>query len=129
MRGNSQRAVDLAIYIAVALALAAGLVWYASASGPNGADLFGRWGGLAINTAILFGYIIKDSRENWNVPMLWVLTLAILCAHLLVFTLILLRAQEWKVLWFLLMYPIEIPVFLFFRDRLVGMDPPSRRMR
>jgi hypothetical protein len=129
VRGRSQRAVDFGLYIAVALALAAGLVWYASASGPNGADQFGRWGGLAINTAILFGYMIKDSRENWNVPTFWVLTLAMLFAHLVVFTLILLHAQEWKVLWLLVMYPIEIPIFLFFRERVIGMDPTSRRMR
>lgn len=128
MRGGRQRAADFAIYIAVAVAFAAGLVWYASASGPNGADLFGRWGGLAINTGILFGYMLKDSRRNWSVPAFWVLTLAMLSAHLVVFTLILLHAQEWKVLWFLVMYPIEIPLFLFFRDRVIGMDPPSHRM-
>jgi hypothetical protein len=117
VRRRSQRVVDFAIYIAVTLTLTAGLVWYASASGPNGADLFGRWGGLAINTAILFGYMINDSREDWSVPVFWVLALAMLCAHVIVFTLILLHAQEWRVLWFLVMYPTEIPVFVFFRKR------------
>ncbi len=129
MNGWRERAGDIAVYIAAAVAFAAGLVWYASASGPNGADLFVRWGGLALNTAILFGYLVKDSRRNWNALAFWALTVAMLSAHLVLFTLVLLHTQEWKVLWFLAMYPIEIPLFLFFRDRVITMDPPTHRMR
>jgi hypothetical protein len=122
-----RRVRDLVIYILIAIALAAGLVWYATVSGPNGADLFGRWGGLAINTAILFGYLVKDSRRSWHAPNFWRFTITMLFIHLLVFTWILLQIHEWKVLWFFLMYPIEVPLFFFCRNRLNRGQPGRRR--
>jgi hypothetical protein len=123
------RAGDFAIYVGIAAAIAVGLIWYSSISGPNGADLFGRWGGLTANTLILFGYIVRDSRQAWRAPLFWVLVIGLLSAHLAVFTAVLLHAREWKVLWFLAMYPIEIPIFYFARDRIVGLGPPNHRIR
>jgi hypothetical protein len=123
------RAGDFGIYIGIAIAIAAGLIWYASVSGPNGSDLFGRWGGLMANTLVLFGYIVRDNRKAWRAPLFWVLVIGLLSAHLVVFTAVLLHARQWKVLWFLVMYPIEVPIFYFARDRIVGLGPPNHRIR
>ena len=123
MRWRTERIFDFATYIGIAITFSAGLVWFASASGPNGADQFGRWGGLVINTAILFGYIIKESRPHWHIGSFWMLTIVMFSAHVVVFTAILLHIQEWKVLWFLVMYPIEIPLFGLLLDRIIATRP------
>ena len=122
-----QRALDFAIYIAIALAVSAGLIWYSAVSPPNGADLFGRWGGLAINTAILYGYMVQDSRALWHRPLFWTIIVSMLCVHLFVFIVVLLRAEEWRVLWFLAMYPTEVPIIIFLRDRIFNAERPKYR--
>jgi hypothetical protein len=129
MKAWKGRAPDFAIYIAVAISLVAGLVWYSSVSGPNGADLFGRWGGLVVNTAVLFAYMIKDGRREWHLRPFWVLTVSLLVAHIAAFTFILLYTPVWKVIWFLAMYPIEVPLFITLRDRVVNADRPSRHLQ
>ena len=129
MSRSTRRAADFVVYVAIALAVGGGVVWYANASGPNGADLFGRWAGLAVNTAILFGYLLKDSRRFWHSRRLWVLLVLMLSAHLVIFSLILLRSTEWKIAWFLVMYPVEVPIFFLLRGRIVDFASTGIRAR
>jgi hypothetical protein len=127
-RVTARRLRDFLIYIAIALAIGLGIAWYAYAGPPTQSDAIARWGGLALNTIVLFEYMIRDSKPVWRVPAFWVLMLAMLSAHIVVFAAILLHARAWKVLWFLVMYPIEVPIFYFARDRIVGLGLPRHRI-
>ena len=113
------RIIDFAIYIVIALAIGLGIIGLARAE-ING-DAFVRWGGLSVNTAALFGYFICDSRLLFRMSIFWILTCAMLSAHLVVFSIILTHATHWKLIWFLVMY-LELPVLVFVRDRI-----PTRR--
>lgn len=124
---TGKRVRDLLIYIAIALAIGLGIAWYAYSGRPRESDVIARWGGLAVNTVVLFEYLIRESKGAWRAPAFWVAILAMLAAHLVVFAEILLRAREWKVLWFLVMYPIEIPIFYFLRDRIMDKNTTTRR--
>lgn len=116
MSGNRVR--DVFLYPVIALAIGLGIVWFAYSGPPRESDVIARWGGLGVNTAILFGYMIKDSKGFWRAGLFWTLTVSMLVAHLLVFSYVLLRATEWRVIWFLIMYPVEVPLFLFLRERI-----------
>lgn len=116
MSSSRQRAGDFAIYIAIALACAAGLVWYASTSGANGADSLGRWGGLAVNTILLYGFVVRQSREVWHFYSFWLPLAVIFVVHIALFSIMLATVDTWRVLWFLAMYPIELPIIAAICD-------------
>lgn len=106
------RLADYALYVLIAVALVGAIYIYALNSDASAGDRFVRWGGLAINTLLLYGYILKETTRLWRYWRFWVTLLLVVCIHLAVFTAILLRAEHWKVIWFLPMYPIEFPVVL-----------------
>jgi len=127
MSSSRQRAADFGIYVVIALACAAGLVWYASASGTDGADSLGRWGGLAINTILLYGFVVKQSREMWHLYSFWLPFAVLLALHIALFSVILVAFSTWRVLWFLAMYPIELPIIAVICDWSVEKFGESRR--
>jgi hypothetical protein len=107
---SARRIRDFAAYIAIGLVCCIGALWYASESGADGADRFARWGGLALNTLLLYGYVITYSKGYLRRLSFWMPLILILTVHLGTFALILSRAEHWKALWFLAMYPIELPI-------------------
>jgi hypothetical protein len=56
---------------------------------------------------ILFGYAIRAHRRFVQRLSFWLVILALLCVHLSVFIVILSKVEHWRVLWFLLAYPVE----------------------
>ncbi len=103
------RVRDLALYLLIAVAIALGIVWFAYRSTGTGDESISRWGGLIVNTAILYGYVLKESRPFWHAWGFWLALIAVLGIHTAVFIVILQHFEHWSVLWFLFMYPIEIP--------------------
>lgn len=76
-----------------------------------------RWGGLALDTAVLFGLFINYSRQFFRQRQFWILTAVLLAVHLTAFTIVLTHVEEWQLMWFLVMV-LEYPVLVFFRNRL-----------
>lgn len=105
----ARRIRDLTLYLLIAIAVAVAIVWYAYTSDGTGSESISRWGGLIVNTAILYGYVLKESRSFWHAWGFWLALISVLSLHTLVFILILQHVVHWSVLWFLFMYPIEIP--------------------
>ncbi len=105
----TRRIRDLSLYVLIAVPLAIGIVWYAYKSDGTGNEAISRWAGLIVNTAILYGYVLKESRPFWHAWGFWLALIGVLGLHTLVFILILQHVEHWSVLWFLFMYPIEIP--------------------
>lgn len=100
---------DLALYLLIAVAVATGIVWYAYESDGTGNQSISRWGGLIVNTAILYSYVLKESRPFWHAWGFWVALISVLSFHTLAFIIIFQHVEHWSVFWFLFMYPIEIP--------------------
>lgn len=80
-----------------------------------------RWGGLTLDTAVVFGLFIKYSRQFLKARRFWGLTFALLAVHLVAFILILMHVEEWKLVWFTPM-AVELPLFLFLRNRILSID-------
>lgn len=79
-------------------------------------DTYIRWGGLAVDSAILFAYFVSVSRQwlaNWR---FWVLTACLLLLHLTGWIVFLMHIGEWRLAWFAPMI-FELPVFLHLRNR------------
>jgi cell division protein FtsW (lipid II flippase) len=110
MRSAAKRIRDFAAYLAVALAIGLSAIWFAAHSSGMRDDFIVKWLGLSVNTAILYGYVVKDGRRFWHVWGFWFATVAVLILHLIAFIVILRRVDRWGALWFLPMYPIEISI-------------------
>ena len=127
---SSGRIRDLALYLLIAVAVALGIIWFAYRSTGTGDESISRWGGLIVNTAILYGYVLKEGRPFWHAWAFWLAFVAVLGLHLAVFIVILQRVEHWSVLWFLFMYPIEIPALAIVCDwavHVTGARPRYRR--
>jgi hypothetical protein len=110
------RARDFLLYVLIGVVIALGVLWYAEHSDATGAESIGRWGGLTLNTLILYGYVINGSREFWRAWGFWLAATSVLILHLFVFAVIFQHTDHWSVGWFLLMYPIELPVLMITCD-------------
>jgi len=104
---NLKRARDFLLYIVVGITVGLSIAWYAWRSDGSGTELIGKWVGLAGETMILFGYAIRAHRRFVRRLSFWLVILALLGVHLSVFIVILSKVEHWKVLWFLLAYPVE----------------------
>src|SRR3954468_5057204 len=89
LRATTRRIRDLAIYLLIAIAVAVAIVWYAYKSDGTGNESISRWGGLIVNTAILYGYVLKESRPFWHAWGFWLALIAVLSLHTIVFIVIL----------------------------------------
>lgn len=101
------RARDFTIYIAIALTFAAVIGWTAMHSTEAGAEVFGKWGGLVVNTCIVFGYTLRYRRRYWNRPLFWTILLALLGAHVVLFVFLLERISEGRIPWWAIATPLE----------------------
>ena len=126
----SDRIRDLGLYLLIAIAVALGVVWFAYRSTGTSDESISRWGGLIVNTAILYGYVLKESRPFWHAWAFWLAIIGVLGLHTSVFIVILQRVDHWSILWFLLMYPVEIPGLAIVCDwavHVTGAKPRYRR--
>lgn len=107
------RLKDFILYLTIALVI--GIVAVAIASTKISDDGFVRWGGLLVNTVVIFGYFISDSRSSLRLPSFWAMVCLLFVAHTSAFSLVLLHVKTWKLIWFLVMYP-ELLLFAFVRN-------------
>jgi hypothetical protein len=79
---------------------------------------FVRWGGLVLYTTFIFGLFVNGSRKFFSYRRFWLLTASLLGMHVAAFIAILLRIDEWKLLWFNVMI-LELPPFWLLRSLLL----------
>jgi hypothetical protein len=109
-RSRRGRLRDFVLYFAIATCVI--LTAFAAAQAGMDHERFIRWGGLAVNSSILFGYFVADSRPLRRRPSFWLMTCGFLALHLTVFAFFLLKIGQWKLIWFMLMY-LEVPPLLY----------------
>ena len=110
---QSHRLRDVGLYIAIGLGVA--MVALVIAQSDISHEAFIRWGGLIVNTSVLFGYFIAGSRRFFRKLSFWALTTVLLSLHVVVFVLILTHVNQWKLIWFMVMV-LEVPILLFSRN-------------
>ena len=96
------RVLDFVVYIGIALGvLAVGLVYaeYSFRSGRT-PQLPLRWIGLAGETAAVFGYVARAMRPYWRRGRFWTGFLAFFVAHLAICVPLLLKVEQFGLLWF-----------------------------
>jgi hypothetical protein len=125
----SKRIRDLALYLLIATVICIGIVWFAYKSDGTGAESISRWGGLILNTAILYGYVLKESTPFWHAWGFWRAFISVLSIHSLVFIVIFQHVEHWSVLWFLFMYTVEIPALAIISDWAVHLTGANPRFR
>jgi len=103
---TARRVRDFAVYFSIAIAVVLLIVWGSMHSIKPGAEVIGKWGGLAVNTLIVFGYTIRHNRPSLR-RAFWALILLLFVVHAGVFMAVLGRLAEWKVAWWAVVTPAE----------------------
>jgi hypothetical protein len=85
-------------------------------------DMYIRWGGLAVDTAVLFAYFVNVSCQFIRSRRFWILTACLMLLHLAGWIVFLVHVGEWRLAWFTAMI-LELPVFLHLRNRPNFIEP------
>lgn len=88
-------------------------------------QVYVRWGGLVLDTSVLFALFVKSSRRFLRSGRFWSFTIVLLLLHLSAFALILTHVDQWKLVWFTPM-AVEYPIFLFIRDKVLRTHDLSK---
>jgi len=93
-----------------------GLIW--SAKYDISDDSFAKWGGLAIFTPALFGWVIKQTRKFWQSRVFWMSLGTLLVIHVAAWIAILRSLAHWRLAWWVLTL-VEVPLIGIARDRTI----------
>ncbi len=110
---NHLTARDVLIIVPLVLGLLVPMIIFGSQVSH---DTYIKWGGLAVDTAVLFVFFVNESRQFLKNRRFWLLTACLLIAHLAGWIVFLIHVGEWKLAWFTAMI-LELPVFLHWRSR------------
>ena len=105
-RGALARVRDIALEVVIAVVLVV-VVLYAAIHSNLPEEVFFRWFGLAVATAIAFGYPLAWYRRHWHHSLFWMAWTALLAIHLSAYVAILLSVAHFGYLWFAIMTPLE----------------------
>jgi hypothetical protein len=103
---TANRIRDFFLYIAIGLLVGLLAMWLAFHSSRSGSEVL-KWSGLAVNTAIVFGYTIKFNRVLWKRRSFWVILFLLLCVHLFAFVIVLRLVDEFRPVWWIVIVPVE----------------------
>ncbi|MCE5310112.1 MAG: hypothetical protein LLG20_20955 [Acidobacteriales bacterium] len=103
---KTSRLLDLTIYISIGIALVLLVYWSTFHFGPNNEPIE-KWGGLAVTTLILFGYAVRDHWNYRKRRLFWLVAFILATVHVSIFSIILVKVEGWKVLWFVFAFPFE----------------------
>lgn len=96
---NTRRILTVLLEVSFGLAVVAGVIVYAEL-GPFSWMPSIRWWGLGISTAGTFGYALQWCKRYWRLPRLWLTFIALLLVHSVIYVVVLLNVQEWRLMWF-----------------------------
>ena len=109
---NNLTARDVLVIVPLVLALSACFIAFSFLVSD---EVYIKWGGLGVDTGIIFGFVVYHSREFLRRRRFWMLTSAVLVLHLTAWIILLSNVGEWKLAWFGIM-AFEAPAFLYLRD-------------
>jgi hypothetical protein len=112
------RIVTLLLEALVGFALAAAILLYA-AVGPFAWMPSVRWSSLAGTTIIIFWVAVRQYRKYWRRFSFWLNVTGLLIIHLFVYTLVMLKVPEWRLLWFVPPSVVETGVLVLVLHKLI----------
>lgn len=121
--GWPNRARDILAYVGIGLGvLGLLLAWvkYNLDTGGNG-NFPIRWVGLALNTPLVFWLLIRGRRQLWRQGSFWWAVGGLFALHSISFTVVLLKADQWPLVWFV---PSDVIEVLAFSVTLSRLFPP-----
>jgi hypothetical protein len=59
-----------------------------------------HWVALGLFTALLFGVTVRAFRASWRLPLFWIALAALLVAHTVGYSVVIVRTPEWRDIWF-----------------------------
>ncbi|MGA2809378.1 MAG: hypothetical protein ABSE87_14715 [Terracidiphilus sp.] len=122
---NHLTACDVLIIVPLVLGMSVLGIAFAFSVGH---DTYIRWGGLALDTAVLFAFFLNTSRQFLRRQRFWMLTVCLLPVHLAVGIVFLMHVGDWRLAWFTAMV-LELPIFLHLRNRPNFIEPVSPPIR
>lgn len=102
-----RRIRDAVIYLAVGVGVVMAILVASSASSLRGSDVFPRWGGLIATTVIVFAYAVANNRQYHGRTLFWSFLAFLIAMHLGLFAWLLVTADEWRLVWWVAVTPIE----------------------
>ena len=98
---NGRRIAEVVLEFLFAISVVAAILAYAE-YGPVTSMPAVRWWGFAGETVILFGYMLRATRQYWRYRRFWVGYIAFLGLHSLGYIMVLMRVEEWPLMWFVI---------------------------
>jgi hypothetical protein len=88
-----------------------------------------RWLALIPYTVLVFGASIREFRLSWNRVSFWLCVAALVISHVGIYAVILIKAAEWRLIWFAPLSIAEVPLIVFILYSLGYNDiaPPRNR--
>ena len=114
---------DLGLEVLAGLAVVAAIIAYAEV-GPFRWMPGLRWWGFIGETAVLFGYVARAMRSYWRNTRFWAGFLGFLAAHSVVYVTVLLRVEQFPLLWFVFIGYLEWVALAYLLGLLLGDDVP-----
>jgi hypothetical protein len=68
---TARRVRDFTIYVSIAIAVVLLILWGSIHNVEPGVGVIAKWGGLAVNTLIVFGYTIRNTRPSDRGGSFW----------------------------------------------------------
>jgi hypothetical protein len=125
---RQHRLRDLGLEVLFALAVVAAIFLYAE-FGPFHWIPSIRWWGFVGETVVLFGYVGRAMRPYWRNGRFWAGFLGFLTAHSVVYTVVLLRVEQFPLLWFVFIGYLEWVALAYVLDVLLRQRVPDNRGR
>lgn len=123
-----RRVKELFLEALVGLAVVAAILLYATYGHVRWIPSL-RWWGLAGETGVVFGYVAKALRPYWRLGRFWAGLLGLLTAHVVVLAVVLLRVQQFGLLWFVFIGYGEWVGLVYVFDLLLRNSPRAGQPR
>lgn len=116
-----KRIVELSLEVAAAVALVLGILAYAL-YGPKKSLIDGKWVAFGLNTAFVFGTVLKLARPLWNKAKVWLTLGFLLLVHIAVGWMVLRDVEKVGLVWYVPIVLAEINVIVQLIERVFTSD-------
>ena len=114
------RICDYVLYVGIGSAIFLGIYWLAVYEPGASHTLIAKWGGLALETAIVGSVLFGDERRSVLIILLW------LALHCIVWVPLLLALEDFRPFWWGVACPVEYVAFSWLLER-VALRPFAKR--
>ena len=116
-----KRLLELSLEVAIGVAIVIGVLLYAE-YGPDKSPIDGKWIIFGLNTAFVFGWVIKLTRPFWKEARLWTTLACLLMAHGVAGWLVLRPIERVGTVWYVPVVVAEIALFHAVVERVLSAD-------